>query len=92
MKYQCGRKTRKSNYRYIAVYYPCHPKARKGWVLQHRAVMEIFLGRYLESFEIVHHINKITTDNHIENLILMVKGKNWHPCLCPKCGFDFLVR
>lgn len=39
-------------------------------VLQHRYIMEQYLGRKLTKKERVHHINKIKTDNRIENLEL----------------------
>lgn len=57
---------------------PNHPFATlKGYVMEHRILMEIFLDRYLEPCEIVHHINGITNDNRIENLQLFV-NQNEH--------------
>lgn len=45
---------------------------QKKLIYQHREVMENFLGRKLESFENVHHINGNRGDNRIENLELWV--------------------
>ena len=39
-------------------------------ILQHRYIMEQFIGRKLTKNERVHHINGIKTDNRIENLEL----------------------
>lgn len=43
---------------------------RRGYILQHRYVMEQMIGRYLLSQERVHHKNGDKKDNHPENLEL----------------------
>lgn len=39
----------------------------------HRHIMEERLGRVLESFEHVYHLNGDSEDNSIENLVVIVK-------------------
>jgi len=48
-----------------------------GYVLKSRLVMEEKIGRYLQPVEIVHHKNKNTLDDRIENLELM-KNRSAH--------------
>jgi hypothetical protein len=51
-----------------------HPFANKGYVFEHRLVMEKHLGRYLQPEEVVHHIDEDITNNTLNNLQLFKNG------------------
>lgn len=48
----------------------------RGYVQEHRLIMERKLDRPLVEVEIVHHINRDRTDNRIENLELMSRSEH----------------
>lgn len=90
------KKTIKHSCGYLLAFMPSHPFANiDGYVPEHRLVVEKQIGRIINpSIENVHHINKIRSDNHIENLILVpiedhrkldhnwykIDGEWWRPC------------
>lgn len=55
---------------YIRILAPNHPSADiNGRISEHRFIIEKQIGRYLKSKESCHHINKIKTDNRLQNLM-----------------------
>ncbi len=67
----------KSDTGYVLLYKPNHPnKMTNNKVKEHRLVMEKYLGRTLEKYEIVHHRNGNKSDNRIINLELMTKSEH----------------
>jgi len=55
---------------------PYHPSANsRGYVAEHRLIMENKLERWLNKDEVIHHINGKRDDNRIENLQLVYSQK-----------------
>lgn len=68
-RYKDGRIARPHVSGYILERCPAHPNAHPDcYVLQHRLVMELHLGRFLDRKEVVHHKNQKKDDNRLENL------------------------
>lgn len=64
---------------YVMVRVPEHPKSfRGGWYYEHRLVVEAELGRVLEMYETVHHLNEIKTDNRELNLFVCTRQEHNH--------------
>lgn len=55
---------------YVKILRPDHPKNIRGYIYEHRAVMEKYLERMLLPWETIHHINEIKLDNRVQNLYL----------------------
>jgi hypothetical protein len=56
---------------YISIYKPEHPNAnKKGYIYEHRLIMESIIGRYLLPNEVIHHIDGNPSNNDILNLII----------------------
>ncbi len=71
MKLKKTSKRRELESGYVSVYFPKHPGATKGgYVLEHRLMVEIFIGRLLTDKEKIHHIDLNKHNNHISNLML----------------------
>lgn len=77
---------------------------KQKYELEHRKIMEEYLGRELKAEEHVHHKNEIKSDNTIENLQIKDiaehtkhhhRGKDmskYTECVCLRCGVKFLRR
>lgn len=85
---------RESGKGYVELFCPEHPSlkgTKRKYVREHRLVMETKLGRILDKWEEVHHLNGIRNDNRIENLELWVRshpaGVRFEQAIkhCPSC-------
>jgi hypothetical protein len=56
--------SKRENWGYVEV------KTESGWMLEHRHVMEISVGRRLTATEHVHHLDRNKTNNDPSNLVL----------------------
>jgi len=63
--YPVGAKTIKRADGYIRI------KTERGWVREHVYIVEQYLGRELDDFEVVHHCDGNKLNNDIDNLELM---------------------
>lgn len=73
---------------YVLVYALGEPGTKpNGQILEHRLVMQKMLGRPLEAYETIHHINGNRADNRIENLQLR-SGRHGKGVIhqCRDCG------
>lgn len=62
---------------YIRTYAPDHPWPRKGgYVLEHVRLVELAIGRRLESDECVHHVDHDKQNNDLANLQLVKRGEH----------------
>jgi len=70
-----------------------------GALLEHRLVMEKYLGRKLTKKEIIHHVDENPKNNNIKNLRIMTlsehtkihrKKAEMIKLICAQCGTTFL--
>lgn len=61
---------------YIKINCPYHPYAKKGYVMEHRLVVEKKIKRFLRPGEVIHHIDEDKSNNHIDNLMLFATQKD----------------
>ena len=70
-----GRKMNPNGYYVLCI--KTHPNSdMNGCVMEHRVVMEMCLGRYLKTEEIIHHLNDKKYDNRISNLKILTQSEH----------------
>ena len=68
-----------------------HPYATaRGYVYDHRLIMEKSIGRYLEPTERVHHIDGNPLNNRLKNLIILTHREHIHTHVNPDAKWDLL--
>lgn len=78
--------------KYVLIKNNIHPYCNnKGYVREHRLVMEKLIGRYLKPEEVVHHINGDPADNRIDNLQLFA-NESEHECSVPHRYGKFIYK
>jgi hypothetical protein len=66
-----------SNDGYVMIYVPQHALCNcRGYAREHRIVFQKKVGRRLERFEIIHHVDGDKLNNKIENLRIMTKEEH----------------
>jgi hypothetical protein len=60
---------------YIYIRTEGHPNSSKGYVPEHRLVVERMIQRFLRPGEVVHHLDNDRANNEINNLMLFKNAK-----------------
>jgi len=81
-KFKCKHKRKHKNVKVINC----------DWCLEHRIVMEKYLGRKLKRTEWVHHINGNKLDNRLKNLCLVLSDTHFTELECPFCNNKFRIK